>query len=382
MDDVNEHGTTTAPAPRIVVAGGHSAGHIEPTMNFADAVKRLQQDAQITALGTVRGLDTTLIPQRGYPLELIPPVPFQRKVNAEFFRIPKKLQESVKAAGAVLDATRAEVLVGFGGYVALPGYLAARKRGIPFVVHEANARPGVANKIAARMTPHVFTASSSVHLAHATPVGIPLRPAIAALDRAALRAQAHERFGLSQDGRVLMVTGGSQGAQAINAAVSGAAVALRAAGIQVLHIAGPNNYEDVAATIAHPDTAPVYRVLPYVDEMQYAYAASDFVICRSGAMTVAELTAVGLPAAYVPLPLRGGEQRTNAVPVVDAGGAIMIDNAALDADWVASELIGRITDTATLTTMSAAAAHAGARDADVVLARAVLKIISDRRGVA
>jgi UDP-N-acetylglucosamine--N-acetylmuramyl-(pentapeptide) pyrophosphoryl-undecaprenol N-acetylglucosamine transferase len=378
MDDVNDS-AINVPAPRMVVAGGHSAGHIEPTMNFADAVTRLQSDARITALGTVRGLDTTLIPKRGYPLELVPPVPFQRKLNADILRIPGKLRESVKAAGAVLDKTDAEVLVGFGGYVALPGYLAARRRGIPFVVHEANARPGVANKIAARLTRHVFTASSSVHLAHARPIGIPLRPAIARLDRAALRAEARERFGLDPNGPVLMVTGGSQGAQAINNAVAGAAVALRAAGVQVLHIAGPKNYEDVAAKISHASTAPAYRVLAYVDEMQFAYAASDFVICRSGAMTVAELTAVGLPAAYVPLPLRGGEQRTNAEPVVAAGGAVMIDNAALDADWVASELIPRLTDPPTLAAMAAAAEHAGARDADVVLARAVLKIVASGR---
>ncbi|HEY3736522.1 MAG TPA: UDP-N-acetylglucosamine--N-acetylmuramyl-(pentapeptide) pyrophosphoryl-undecaprenol N-acetylglucosamine transferase [Jatrophihabitans sp.] len=364
---------------RIVVAGGHSAGHIEPTMNFADAVKRLEPGVQVTALGTVRGLDTTLIPQRGYPLELIPPVPFQRKLDKAFFQIPGRLRGSVAAAQAVLEKTNAEILVGFGGYVALPGYLAARRLGIPFVIHEANARPGVANKIAARFTRHIYTASAAVRLPHATPIGIPLRPAIATLDRAALRAEARARFDLAEDGPVLMVTGGSQGAQAINAAVAGAAGALRAAGIQVLHIAGPKNYEDIAARITHPDVAPVFRVLPYVDEMQYAYAASDFVICRSGAMTVAELTAVGLPAAYVPLPLRGGEQRTNALPIIHAGGAIMIDNAALDADWVAAELVPRLTDPEVLAGMAGAAEHAGARDADVVLARAVLKIVADRR---
>ncbi len=344
-------------------------------MNFADAVKRIDPSAQITALGTERGLDTTLIPQRGYPLELIPPVPFHRKVNTALFQIPGKLRGSIDAAAAVLEKTDAEVLVGFGGYVALPGYLAARRRGIPFVIHEANARPGVANKIAARFTKHVYTASPSVHLPHAKPIGIPLRPAIATLDRAALRSEARERFGLAQDGPVLMVTGGSQGAQAINEAVSGAATALRAAGIQVLHITGPKNTVEVL----HPDIAPVYRVVPYVDEMQFAYAASDFVLCRSGAMTVAELTAVGLPAAYIPLPLRGGEQRTNALGVVQAGGAIMIDNSALTADWIARELVPRVSDAGTLASMAAAASHAGARDADAVLAAAVLAIVREKR---
>ena len=351
------------------MAGGHSAGHIEPAMNFADAVRRLAPSAEITALGTERGLDTTLIPARGYPLELIPPVPLPRKLNRALLAVPSRLRASVKAAGAVLDTTQAQVVVGFGGYVAMPAYVAARRRHIPIVIHEANARPGVANKVAARLTKHVFTASKSVHLRHGVPIGIPLRPAIAELDRAALRAEARTQFGLPAAGPVLMVTGGSQGAQTINSAVSAAAPRLRAAGISVLHIVGPKNVVEV------PEGTPPYVVVPYVDSMQYAYAASDFVVCRSGAMTCAELTAVGLPAAYVPLPLRGGEQRTNAEPIVAAGGGVMVENEKLTPDWIAREVVPRLTDPQRLQAMSDAASSSGARDADVVLAKAVLDIV-------
>ena len=326
---------TPADAPRVVVAGGHSAGHIEPAMNFADALRRRAPSAEITALGTERGLDTTLIPARGYPLELIPPVPLPRALNRALLATPGKLRDAVDATVAVLDRTRAEVVVGFGGYVAMPAYVAARRRKIPIVIHEANARAGVANRVAARMTTHVFTASAAVRLPHATPIGIPLRPAIASLDRAAHRGEARAMFGLDADGPVLLVTGGSQGARQLNWAVSSAAPALRAAGIQVLHVAGPKNVVDVPAGI------PPYVVVPYVDGMQNAYAAADFVICRSGAMTCAELTAVGLPAAYVPLPLRGGEQKHNALPIVAAGGAIMIEDEKLDAAWIELEVIPR-----------------------------------------
>jgi UDP-N-acetylglucosamine--N-acetylmuramyl-(pentapeptide) pyrophosphoryl-undecaprenol N-acetylglucosamine transferase len=359
--------------PRVVVAGGHSAGHIEPAMNFADALRRLRPDSRITALGTVRGLDTTLIPARGYPLELIPPVPLSRKPDRALLALPARLRAAVRAAGAVLDRTGAEVVVGFGGYVAIPAYLAARRRRIAIVVHEANARPGLANRIGARLTRHVLTAAPSVRLPHAVAIGIPLRPAIGTLDRGALRAEARARFGLDADGPVVMVTGGSQGAQAINTAVSGAATALRRAGVQVLHIAGPKN------TVEVPDGVPPYVVVPYVDEMHYAYAASDFVICRSGAMTVAELTAVGLPAAYVPLPLRGGEQRRNAEDVVAAGGGLLVDNNQLSPGWIEREVLPRVTDPVTLARMSRAAASSGARDADQVLARAVLDIVAARR---
>jgi UDP-N-acetylglucosamine--N-acetylmuramyl-(pentapeptide) pyrophosphoryl-undecaprenol N-acetylglucosamine transferase len=370
----------TDPGPRVVVAGGHSAGHIEPTMNFADALKRLEPKAEITAL------DTTLIPARGYPLELIPPVPLQRKVSRALFATPARLRASVRATGDVLDKVRAEVVVGFGGYVAVPAYLAARRRDLPIVVHEANARPGVANRMAARMTTHVFTASPSVRLAHATPIGIPLRPAIANLDRAALRTEARQRFGLEADGPVLMVTGGSQGARAINWAVSGAADALRKAGVQVLHIVGPANVVDLPDGAGSPPSAhsgvPPYVVVPYVDEMHYAYAAADFVVCRSGAMTCAELGAVGLPAVYVPLPLRGGEQRLNAAAIAAAGGAVIVDNDDFTPDWVEANLVPIITDPARVALMSAAASRAGARDADVVLARHVLTVVAEHRRFA
>jgi UDP-N-acetylglucosamine--N-acetylmuramyl-(pentapeptide) pyrophosphoryl-undecaprenol N-acetylglucosamine transferase len=368
-----------AAAARVVVAGGHSAGHIEPAMNLADALRRLDPSAEITALGTERGLDTTLIPARGYPLELIPPVPLQRRLNRALLATPARLAESVRAAGQVLDRVRAEAVVGFGGYVAMPAYVAAKRRGIPIVVHEANVKPGVANRVAARMTPHVFTASAAVPLQHAVPIGIPLRPVIATLDRPALRSAARERLGLRQDGPVLLVTGGSQGARAINWAVSRAAGALRSAGVQVLHIAGLTNVLDVPAGAAGD---PPYVVLPYVDEMQYPYAAADFVLCRAGAMTCAELTAVGLPAAYVPLPLRGAEQRFNAEPIVAAGGALLVDNDDLTPAWITEQVVPRITDPEVLAAMSRAAAHAGSRDADVVLARHVLNVVAEYRHLA
>ncbi len=358
----------------VVVAGGHSAGHIEPALAVADAVRRLDHQAMITALGSVRGLDTTLIPARGYPLELIPPVPLPRKVNRALLETPLKLRRAVRAARAVLDRVEADVVVGFGGYVALPAYLAARRAGVPIVVHEANARAGVANRVGARLTKHVFTASTSVRLPHAQAVGIPLRPQIAHLDRIAERPAARARFGLDDERPVLMVTGGSQGAQAINAAVAAAARAVVAAGVQVLHIIGPKN-----ALASELGDLAGYVGVPFVEQMASAYAAADFVLCRSGAMTCAELTAVGLPAAYVPLPLRGGEQRHNAEPIVAAGAALLVDNADLSPEWIIDNVVPCITDPARLAAMSAAARHAGSRDADVVLARAVLTIADEHR---
>ncbi|MDF0530950.1 UDP-N-acetylglucosamine--N-acetylmuramyl-(pentapeptide) pyrophosphoryl-undecaprenol N-acetylglucosamine transferase [Tsukamurella sp. 8F] len=371
--------TGTAPrgsAPRIVVAGGHSAGHIEPAMNLADAVRRVVPSARITALGTVRGLDTRLIPERGYPLELIPPAPMPRTLGPGLWTAPARLCAAVRAAGAVLDRVGAEIVVGFGGYVALPAYLAARPRRLPIVVHEANARAGWANRIGAGLTDNVFTAGPDVRLIHARAVGIPLRATVAALDRTALRRDARRHFGLSPDAPVLLATGGSQGAETINAAVSGAAAALRSAGIQVLHVTGPGR------TVRLPEGDSAYVSVPYLDEMRWGYAAADFAICRSGAMTCAELAAVGLPSAYVPLPLRGAEQRLNAAPVVAAGGGILIDDADLSPEKIVTDLIPLLTAPARIAMMSARAATAGAADAGEVLAEEVLRTVAARRAGA
>jgi UDP-N-acetylglucosamine--N-acetylmuramyl-(pentapeptide) pyrophosphoryl-undecaprenol N-acetylglucosamine transferase len=359
----------------IVIAGGHSAGHIEPAMNVADALRRLDPDVLITALGTERGLDTTLIPARGYALELIPPVPLPRRLNRALLRTPGKVADAVAAAGAVLDRVHADVVVGFGGYVAVPAYLAARKRKIPIVVHEANARPGVANRMAARLTKHVYTASAAVKIAHGVPIGIPLRSAITELDRDAARPAAREQFHLAPDRPTLLVTGGSQGARSLNAAALGAEKAFAHAGVQVLHIAGSKNPIDEPSRKLSQSP---YVVLPYLDSMADAYAAADFVLCRSGAMTCAELTAVGLPAAYVPLPLRGGEQRLNAEPIVAAGGGLLVADADCTPEWVADNVIGVLTDSSRLAAMTKAARQAGARDAGAVLARHVLEVVRER----
>jgi UDP-N-acetylglucosamine--N-acetylmuramyl-(pentapeptide) pyrophosphoryl-undecaprenol N-acetylglucosamine transferase len=356
---------------RIVIAGGGTAGHIEPALAFADAVRRLDPHAEVIALGTTKGLDTTLIPSRGYRLELIPSAPLPRAVNADLLRTPGRLGGAVRATGAILERVHADVVVGFGGYVAMPAYLAARKRKIPVVVHEANVRPGVANRVAARFTKHVYTASAAIKLPHAQAIGIPLRRSIGTLNRLALRAEARRELGLWPESTTLLVTGGSQGARTLNDAVVGASDDLRRAGVQVLHVYGRQN---TVVVTARSGEAP-YVALPYLDRMDLAYAAADLVLCRCGAMTCAEVTAVGLPAAYVPYPHGNGEQRLNAEPIVAAGGGLLIDDAACTAQWVRETLLPLLTDSVALTAMAVAAAGAGARDADEILARAVLDLV-------
>jgi UDP-N-acetylglucosamine--N-acetylmuramyl-(pentapeptide) pyrophosphoryl-undecaprenol N-acetylglucosamine transferase len=362
-----------------MLAGGGSAGHIEPALALADALRRIDPGAQITCLGTERGLETRLIPLRGYKLELIPAVPMPRSVTPKLLTVPGRLAGAVNAAAAALDRTGAQVLVGFGGYVATPAYLAARRRGVPIVVHEANPKPGLANRLGARFTTHVFTGHPDAQLRNAKYLGIPIRREIAELDRLGLGDKARAHFGLRPDLPVLLVTGGSQGARSINAAVFGAAGWLRDAGVQVLHIIGPRNGHD--APVTEKGTARVpYVASPYIDRMDLAYAAADFVLCRAGAMTCAELTAVGLPAAYVPLPIGNGEQRLNALPIVQHGGGMLVADNELTPEWIRDTLLPVLVNIDQVADMSEAAASLGRGDADRWLAEAVIEIVEGTGG--
>ncbi|MEO5873774.1 MAG: undecaprenyldiphospho-muramoylpentapeptide beta-N-acetylglucosaminyltransferase [Streptosporangiaceae bacterium] len=363
---------------RVVLAGGGTAGHIEPALALADALRRIDPSVQVTCLGTERGLETTLVPQRGYELALIPPVPLPRALTPGLLTVPGRLRGAINAAAAVLDRVQADVLVGFGGYVATPGYLAARKRRVPIIVHEANPKPGLANKLGARFTQHVAVSHADSPLPHATFVGIPIRQQIATLDRLSIGDKARSFFGLDTDLPTLLVFGGSQGARSLNRAAVASAPAFRAAGVQVLHLVGKNNTEE---PVPGRPGDPQYVTLPYCDRMDLAYAAADFAMCRSGAMTCAELTAVGLPAAYVPLPIGNGEQALNAAPVVAAGGGLMVEDARLGPEWITANLLPILRDADRVAQMSEAAARMGRRDADMTLARMVFEVVRSSRSV-
>jgi UDP-N-acetylglucosamine--N-acetylmuramyl-(pentapeptide) pyrophosphoryl-undecaprenol N-acetylglucosamine transferase len=367
---------------RVLLAGGGSAGHIEPALALADALRRIDHGAEVTCLGTERGLETRIIPLRGYPLELIPAVPMPRSVSPRLLTVPGRLAGAVNQAAEVLDRTRAEVLVGFGGYVATPAYLAARRRDVPIVVHEANPRPGLANRIGARFTTHVFTGHPDTQIRNGKYLGIPIRREIADLDRLAVGDKARAHFGLRADLPVLLVTGGSQGARSLNTAVFGAAGWLKEASVQVLHIIGPRNGAEAPVTdkgTAEAGGVP-YVATPYIDRMDLAYAAADFALCRAGAMTCAELTAVGLPAAYVPLPIGNGEQRLNAVPIVQRGGGMLVSDADLTPEWIRDTLLPVLVNIDQVADMSEAAASLGRGDADRWLAEAVIEVVKGTGG--
>lgn len=355
---------------RVLLAGGGTAGHTSPLLATADALRRLDPAAEITCLGTPRGLESTVVPAAGYPLELIPPVPLPRRPGADLARVPGRLRGAIRATLEVLDRVRPDVVVGYGGYVSVPAYLAARRRRLPLVVHEQNALPGIANKVGARLAARVAVSFPDTPLRRAEYVGLPLRRMISQLDRPGLRAEARAFFGLDPDLPTLVVTGGSLGAWKLNRAVTRASAALGAGGVQVLHVIGARGTED-PEWVAPAATGTPYVVVPFVERMDYALAAADLMVCRAGASSVVEAAATGVPAIFVPLAHGNGEQPRNARPVVEAGGALMVDEATFTPEYVAATVPGLAADRERLAAMGAAAADLVPRDADERLARIV-----------
>ncbi|MFI2363447.1 undecaprenyldiphospho-muramoylpentapeptide beta-N-acetylglucosaminyltransferase [Promicromonospora sp. NPDC019610] len=351
----------------VVLAGGGTAGHVNPLLAVADEVRRREPGARVLALGTTTGLEADLVPSRGYELRPIPRVPLPRRPSPELLRLPGRLTAAVRAAEDAIDEIDAQAVIGFGGYVATPAYLAARRKGVPIVIHEQNARPGLANRLGARWAARVGLTFAGTPLRGGVLTGLPLRQAIAGLvqereaDAAGVRARAAAELGLDPALPTLVVTGGSLGALSLNRAVSGAAAQILAAGAQVLHLTGKGKSDEVRETVAGVDAAR-YQVREYLEQMEHAYAVADLVVCRSGAGSVAELAALGIPAVYVPLPIGNGEQRLNAAPLVEAGGGLLVDDADVTPAWVAQNVPTLLADRERLGVMAKAAGSAGTSD--------------------
>ncbi len=338
-----------------LLAGGGTAGHVNPLLAVADRISENEPDSTVLALGTAEGLEARLVPARGYELLTVGRLPFPRRPDSAALGFPRRFRGLIAEIHGMIEERDVDVLVGFGGYVSAPAYLAARRARIPLVIHEANARPGLANRLGSRLTRHVGVAFPSTRLPHARTVGMPLRREIESLDRHASRGEAIGFFGLNPHKLTLLVTGGSLGAARINDTVWEAAVSVLGAGWQILHITGERS------ELSSTELAD-YHLVKYCNRMDLALAAADLAVARAGAATVSELTALGVPAVYVPLAIGNGEQRMNARDVVEAHGAVLVDNADFTPQWVAEELVPLLQDRAGLAEMSARASTIGVRD--------------------
>lgn len=338
-----------------LLAGGGTAGHINPLLALADEIRRVEPSAKILALGTVQGLEVDLVPRRGIELRTIAKLPFPRRFNTYAFKFPFAFAEAVRACRRILRDEAIDVLVGFGGYASAPAYLAAKLSNVPIVVHEANALPGWANKLGNRFASATGTAFKQTPLKGSIQVGMPLRREIVASAGNSNKSSARKIFGLKPDVTTLLVTGGSLGARRINETVEGARKLFSAAGIQVLHIVGGGS------DLSEEKSSEFVR-LKYCNQMSEAIAAADFAISRAGASTVSEFTAVGLPALYVPYPVGNGEQKLNAVEVVSNGGAEIVADADFTVDFVAQNIVPLMSNPKLLAQMAIAARSVGILD--------------------
>lgn len=366
-------------APVVVMAGGGTAGHVNPLLSTAHVLR--ERGAEVRVLGTAEGLESRLVPEAGLDLHVVPRVPLPRRPGPDLLTLPGRLRRAVTAASEVISG--AEVVVGFGGYVSVPAYLAARRAGVPVVVHEQNARPGVANRLGARWARLVALTFDSTPLRArrglTQVVGLPLRPSIGALaqerlteqGRRAARERAAARLGLDPSRPTLLVTGGSLGALHLNEVMSQVMGDLPE-GEQVLHLTGRGKDEAVRESASRAGVAERWHVVDYLTTMEDALAVADLVVCRSGAGTVAELTALGLPAVYVPLPIGNGEQRLNAVDHVACGGARLVRDADLTAERARTDVLALLHDEA-LASMREASAGVGRIDAAQRLAEGILR---------
>lgn len=364
---------------RVLLAGGGTAGHVNPLLALAAELRRRDPATEVTVLGTETGLEARLVPEQGYPLAIVPRVPLPRRPSLDVLRLPGRLRAAVRAAEEALVDSRAHVVVGFGGYVATPAYLAARRRRVPVVVHEQNARPGLANRVGARRAVAVAVTFPGTRMrgpAGTVVTGLPLRPAIADLvqaradDAGQARRDGAAALGLDPDRVTILVTGGSLGAARVNATMAACAERLVGSGAQVLHLTGHGKADSVRAAVAEagPDVAARYLVREYLDRIDQAYAATDLVVARSGAGTVSELSALGIPAVYVPLPIGNGEQRRNAADVIDAGGGVLVADDDFTPPWALAHVVPLAADRARLTQMGRIAAEHGVRDGAARLA--------------
>ena len=345
----------------VVLAGGGTAGHIEPALAVGE-VLRDQFGANVVALGTERGLETTIVPARGFQLALIDPVPIPRKKPWKLAAVPAKLLRSVNQAKEAMKSSGAQVVLGTGGYVSAPAYLAAQSLRLPFFVLETNALAGMANKLGVKLGGVGLNAVANSGMAGDV-VGIPVRPGVGVDPDGAKRERGLRTWGLDPEKTTVLVTGGSQGAVSINTALAGAVERITAAGHQVLHAYGRKN----DAPAPHEG----YAAVPYIDDMEAAYAVADVVVCRSGAMTVAENSAAGVPAIYIPLPHGNGEQGLNSAHLVATGAALRIDDAELNGDVLVEKLLPLLNNDDARAEMRRAIAQSGAGNVAEDLARRI-----------
>lgn len=348
------------------MAGG-TGGHIYPALAVAEHLRA--RGVAVCWLGSREGLENRLVPKAGYPLATVAVSGLRGHGFADWLMAPFKLSVALAQCVWLLVKLRPAVVLGLGGFASGPGGVAAWLLRRPLVIHEQNARPGLTNRILARLAARVLAAFPGTFPVSARAVftGNPIRPEIARL--------AHERREVRRDSLRVLVFGGSRGAHALNKTVPSALAKLSGQVLlEVRHQTGPQDEQAVAR--AYRDAGIDAEVCAYIDDMPACYQAADLAICRAGAITVAELAAAGLPAVLVPYPHHADDHQTaNARYLSDAGAAILIPQHELSADRLA-QVVGELArDSARLGLMADAARRLAVPEATARVAGVCLELL-------
>lgn len=347
------------------MSGGGTAGHVYPALAVADKLRADGHD--VTYYGTPHGLESTLVPEAGIRFTSLEASGFDRARPWTLLTSSLGILRSATKAYRHFAADRPDVIVGFGGYVSIPVGLAARWSGIPLVLHEQNAVPGLTNRFLAKHATTVCVTypetsqSLGVSEEHVAVTGNPVRDSVLGADRT---RGLHELNITDPDAVVVLVFGGSRGARHLNAAVVSIAPQILAAAnghAHVVHATGALEFEAVVDLLsAHGTDLDRYTVVPYIDSMGDVMAATDLAVCRAGATTIAELTALGIGAILVPYPFATDDHQTkNAAAMVSSGAALTFGDADLDSPEFGSTLVRLLNDRGARDTMARASSELG-----------------------
>jgi UDP-N-acetylglucosamine--N-acetylmuramyl-(pentapeptide) pyrophosphoryl-undecaprenol N-acetylglucosamine transferase len=357
---------------RVVIAGGGTAGHVNPAIAVAGAL----QGDDVLFIGTRAGAEAHLVASAGFSMEEIDVRGFDRSRPASIVAVGFRVMGAFLEARRLLKDRRPDVVLGMGGYVSLPVCLAAATLRTHIVLHEQNAVLGLANKVlrrAARRVAVSFEETLAAVGAKGVYTGNPVHSEFATFDPAIERRRAVDRFGLDPARKTLLVFGGSQGAKRINDAASGLALRWRDRGdVQVLHITGPSHAGDVTARVERAGGALVYRVAGYVDRMVESYGVADLAVCRGGASTIAEICVAGIPAVIVPYPYHRDRQQERHGRVLETAGAgVVVTDAELTTERLDGVATRLLEDDEVRERMRKAALGLGRADAAVAVAHLV-----------
>lgn len=386
LSEINNHDLVSSERiethRKVVIAGGGTGGHIYPAIGIAQALQRLDATVDIIFIGGAGRLESTLVPQHGFQFRPISVAGFPRRLTLQWFPVIWKVFRGLIQSLQYMNQFKPDLVIGTGGYVSGPVLLAGLLRKIPVAIQEQNASVGLTNGILARWAKAAYLAMESARqnkafrrTMHIEVTGNPIRPAITAFPR---REETYRKFGLSPDRKTIFVMGGSQGAQAINKAVVDALPYLIefADQIQIVHQTGATEVASVQTEyeqISVSDKGFLYCVRPFFDTVEEIYSVTDVMVCRAGGMTVAEVTACGIPAIFIPLPSQtGNDQVLNAYSVAEAGAAIVLEQGGFTVEALVESLTNILLDQDTYEQMVSASRALGKPNASDNIAKSIL----------